>query len=75
VLHSRVGSSPYPQTLDPIRKGLPERNAQAYYEKLQITAVKSFITLAPDGFNVSIQGSILGKVSQFLGLVADSFHQ
>jgi hypothetical protein len=75
VLHSRVGSRPYPQTLDPIRKGFPERNVLAYYEKSLLTAVKSFTTLAPDGFNVSIQGSILGKVSQFLGLIADSFHQ
>ncbi len=28
-------------------KGLPGTNALAYYEKAQLTAVKSFITLAP----------------------------
>jgi hypothetical protein len=28
-------------------KGLPGTNALAYYEKSQLTAVKSFITLAP----------------------------
>jgi hypothetical protein len=28
-------------------KGLPRTNALAYYEKLKLTAVKSFITLAP----------------------------
>jgi hypothetical protein len=30
-------------------KGLPETHGQAYYEKWQLTAVKSFITLAPGG--------------------------
>jgi hypothetical protein len=29
-------------------KGLPGTNAQAYYEKSELTAVKSFITLATD---------------------------
>ncbi len=29
-------------------KGLPGSNALAYYEKPQLTAVKSFITLATD---------------------------
>ncbi len=33
---------PYPQTL----KGLPGTNAQAYYKKAYLTAVKGFITLA-----------------------------
>jgi hypothetical protein len=72
VLHSRVRLQALPTN---IRPKLPGRNVLAYYEKSLLTAVKSFITLAPDGFNVSIQGPILGKVSQFLGLVADSFHQ
>ncbi len=29
-------------------KGLPGTNALAYYEKVQLTALKSFITLATD---------------------------
>jgi hypothetical protein len=42
VILSWVGSWPRPQTL-----GLSGTNALAYYEKLQLTAVKSFMTLAP----------------------------
>jgi hypothetical protein len=32
------------------RKGLPATNALAYYEKSELTSVKSFITLAADHF-------------------------
>jgi hypothetical protein len=40
-------------------KGLPGKNAQAYYEKSKLTAVKSFITLAPDeDVDVNQSGSI-----------------
>ncbi len=40
-----------PTNIRPGWKGLPLRNALAYYEKSQLVAVKSFITLAP-GVNV-----------------------
>jgi hypothetical protein len=46
-------------------KGLPETNALAYYEKAQLTAVKSFITLAPCP---SIAAS--HKISQFTLMAA-----
>ncbi len=39
---------PYPQALDYARKALPGTNSLAYCEKSQLTAVKSFITLATD---------------------------
>jgi hypothetical protein len=47
VLHSRVGSGPYPQTLDYAGKVCQGQNILVYYEHLKITTVKSFITLDP----------------------------
>jgi hypothetical protein len=38
----------YLQTLDKAGKACQEKNTLAYKENLQITAVISFITLAPD---------------------------
>jgi hypothetical protein len=42
---------PYPQILD---KGLPGTNTLAYYENLQITAVKRFIVQPPEEISTKI---------------------
>jgi len=47
VLHYTVGSWPHLQTLRLGWKDLPGTNAPAYYENASLTAVKSFIALAP----------------------------
>jgi hypothetical protein len=49
-----VGFCPYPKTLDLAGKGMSVTNTLAYYESPQITAVKSFITLAPG----DVQGTV-----------------
>jgi hypothetical protein len=41
-----------PANIRPSWKGFSGTNALAYYEKLQLTAVKSFITLAPGGRDI-----------------------
>ncbi len=45
MLRSRVGTWPYPQTIDKAGKGLPGKNALAYLAHLEGT--KSFLNAAP----------------------------
>jgi len=47
VLHSWVGSNLACKKIGLGWKGLPGTNTLAYYEKVQLTAVRSFITLPP----------------------------
>ncbi len=48
VLHSRVGTQPYPQTLDQAGKACQGQTLQPITTNPEITEVKSFIGLAPD---------------------------
>ncbi len=54
-LSGRVG---LPTNIRPGWKGLPGTNALAYYEKALLTAIKSFISLAP-GHPSSFQFSLM----------------
>jgi hypothetical protein len=55
VLHTRVGSRPQPKTLDKAGKYCQGKNPLAYYEKVYLTAIKYFITLAAEGPQKKIQ--------------------
>jgi len=56
---STLGQAPgfAPQTIDRFWKSLPGANTLAYYKNLQVTAMKSFITLAPghNQYSISLQ--------------------
>jgi hypothetical protein len=54
VLHSRVGSWPYPQTLDLAGKAC-QGQTPAYYEDPCITVVRSFIGLSREVFFESVE--------------------
>jgi hypothetical protein len=55
MLHSRVGSWTYPQII----LGLARTNTLAYYEYLEIMAVKSFLTLCPGPARVAWQDDLV----------------
>jgi len=56
---STLGQAPgrAPQTIDWFWSGLPRANTFAYYKNLQLTAMKSLITLVPghNQYSISLQ--------------------